>query len=70
MAAEQVDYLISPLLPNTFYLTGISTIYDERMQLYIVPASGGMVFILPAMIHDFIEDLNQGQWETHLLGGR
>ncbi len=65
MAAEHVDYLLLTASPNTFYLTGISTIYDERMQLYIVPKSGGMVFILPAMIHDFIEGLNQGQWDTH-----
>lgn len=65
MTAKQVDYLLLTASPNTFYLTGISTIYDERMQLYMVPASGGMIFILPAMIRDFIEGLNQGEWETH-----
>lgn len=65
MQAKKIDYLFLTASPNTFYLTGISTIYDERMQLYIVPPKGSMVFILPAMIRGLIESMNDGQWDTY-----
>ena len=72
MEQQHVDYIFLTASASGFYLTGIRTVYDERMQLYIVPQKGNMICILPAMIHDFIESQNDGSWDTHYWvdGGR
>ena len=72
MEQKKVDYIFLTASAGGYYLTGIRTVYDERMQLYIVPRQGKLICILPAMIHDFIEAQNDGSWDTHYWvdGGR
>jgi Xaa-Pro dipeptidase len=55
MKKNNVDYLISGPGPDMFYITGISTVADERMQLCILSEKGELTLLLPEMYKGLLE---------------
>ena len=49
MDSQEVDYIFLAPGPNMFYLTGIRTVPDERLQVLAVPREGSPILILPEM---------------------
>ncbi|MEW6622491.1 MAG: Xaa-Pro peptidase family protein [Bacillota bacterium] len=49
MKTKGIDYLVLAPTPNMFYLTGMKTVADERLQAAIVPKEGALTMVLPEM---------------------
>ncbi len=62
MGQEQVDLLLLGPTSNLFYLTGLTTVADERLQLGVVSAQGGVHLLLPEMYRNIAEG-PQAFWE-------
>ncbi|WP_027363596.1 M24 family metallopeptidase [Desulfotruncus alcoholivorax] len=52
MLQENIDYLVLAPTTNMFYLTGLKTVADERLQVAILPARGPLTLVLPEMYRE------------------
>ena len=55
MMAQQVSHLILGPSANLFYLTGLSPMPDERLQLLVIPAQGEPALVLPELYRTMVE---------------
>ena len=51
-----MDYMLLAPTPNMFYLTGLETSPDERLQLLIVPGEGPLEVVIPEMYAETAEE--------------
>ncbi|EHQ90816.1 M24 family metallopeptidase [Desulfosporosinus youngiae] len=63
MKSQSTDYLVVAPSANFFYLTGLRTTADERLQAYLVPAEGKPVMVLPEMYREAAEDVEENSFE-------
>ena len=63
MKAQGTDYLVLAPTSNLVYLTGLKTTADERLQVFLVPAEGKSVMILPEMYREVAENLEKNSFE-------
>ena len=56
MEEMNVDYLLLGPFTNFYYLTGLKTTADERLQLAILDASGDLTLIMPEMYRQQVEE--------------
>ena len=49
MLDKGLDYLFLAPTSNMFYLTGLHTMADERLQVVVIPQKGSLTMILPEM---------------------
>jgi len=63
MREQSTDYLVLAPSSNLFYLTGLKTTADERLQAFLVPAEGKPVMILPEMYREVAENLGKNSFE-------
>lgn len=63
MKEQRTDYLVLAPSANLFYLTGLKTTADERLQAFLVPAEGKPVMILPEMYRETAENLGKDSFE-------
>ncbi len=69
MREQGIDYILLAPTPNMFYLTGLKTSPDERLQLVIVPKTGIPQVLLPEMYREAAGeirgDFNLHTWADH-----
>ncbi|NLJ99692.1 MAG: aminopeptidase P family protein [Clostridia bacterium] len=69
MRDNNVDYMLLAPTPNMFYLTGLETSPDERLQLLIVPGEGPLEVVIPEMYAETAEEkgdkFNLHTWADH-----
>jgi len=56
MERYDVDYLIAGPGADMFYITGIKTVADERMQLCILSKKGQVILLLPEMYKGLVDN--------------
>lgn len=57
MFEENIDYLVLAPTTNMFYLTGLKTVADERLQVAVLPAEGPITLILPEMYGETAKEI-------------
>lgn len=57
MKEAGTDYLVLAPSANLLYLTGLKTTADERLQIFLLPAAGTPVMILPEMYREMAGQL-------------
>ncbi len=67
MMAQQVSHLILGPSANLFYLTGLSPMPDERLQLLVIPAQGEPALVLPELYRTMVEEAGGG-WTLYTWG--
>ncbi|AET69412.1 Xaa-Pro aminopeptidase [Desulfosporosinus orientis DSM 765] len=63
MKEAGTDYLVLAPSANLLYLTGLKTTADERLQIFMLPAEGMPVMILPEMYREMAEHLEVEPFE-------
>ncbi|SHI32250.1 M24 family metallopeptidase [Desulfofundulus thermosubterraneus] len=53
MGRKGIDYLVLAPTANMFYLTGLKTVADERLQVAVLPAEGPLTLVLPEMYKEY-----------------
>lgn len=56
MGEKGVDFLMLAPTANMYYLTGIGTSPDERLQVFLLPQKGEPCFVLPEMYRNLVEN--------------
>lgn len=63
MKSQNTDYMVFAPTSHLFYLTGLKTTADERLQVFLVPAEGKPVMIMPDMYREAAENLEEKNFE-------
>jgi len=57
MQEQEIDCLLLAPTTNMFYLTGLRTVPDERLQLAVLPVDGPLTLVLPEMYRETAANL-------------
>ena len=63
MKDQRTDFMVLAPSSNLFYLTGLKTTADERLQVFLVPAEGTPVMILPEMYREVAGNLGRESFD-------
>lgn len=63
MKRQGTDYMVLAPSSHLFYLTGLKTTADERLQVFLVPAEGTPVMILPEMYREMATNLGEKSFD-------